>query len=108
MNTASARRPLNRCSTGFWTTNWYIDRCSDVRSCTSIDAGGRQWFALQERDPNEYRLGAQAAQPVLDRFLDDELARHSLDGSALALVGFSQGAMMTFNAACAARLRQRP
>lgn len=58
--------------------------------------GGRQWFALQERDPNEYRLGAQAAQPVLDRFLDDELARHSLDGSALALVGFSQGAMMTF------------
>jgi phospholipase/carboxylesterase len=58
--------------------------------------GGRQWFALQERDLNEYRLGAQAAQPALDRFLDDELSRLSLDDSSLALVGFSQGAMMTF------------
>lgn len=58
--------------------------------------GGRQWFALNERTPAEYRIGAEAAQPVLDRFLDTELERHGLDGSALALAGFSQGAMMAF------------
>lgn len=58
--------------------------------------GGRQWFPLEERSPSEYRIGAEAAQPVLDRFLDAELERHGLDGRALALVGFSQGAMMTF------------
>lgn len=58
--------------------------------------GGRQWFALGERSQNEYRIGAEAAQPVLDRFLDAELKRLSLDESALALVGFSQGAMMAF------------
>lgn len=60
--------------------------------------GGRQWFALNERSPDEYRIGAEAAQAVLDRFLDEELASLGLDGNALALVGFSQGAMMTFQA----------
>ncbi|GAB2185983.1 alpha/beta hydrolase [Roseibium sp. LAB1] len=68
--------------------------------------GGRQWFALEERDLNEYRLGAQAAQPVLERFLDDELARLDLDDRSLALVGFSQGAMMTFQ--CGLRGRRSP
>ncbi len=57
---------------------------------------GRQWFALEERSPREYELGAQAAQSYLDTFLDAELTRLSLDETALAIVGFSQGAMMTF------------
>lgn len=58
--------------------------------------GGRQWFALTERSPAEYRIGAEAAQQVLDRFLDAELETLSLDERSLALAGFSQGAMMTF------------
>lgn len=58
--------------------------------------GGKQWFALNERSPSEYRIGAQAIQPVLDRFLDKELEKLNLDDRSLALVGFSQGAMMTF------------
>lgn len=68
--------------------------------------GGRQWFALEERSPSEYRIGAEAAQPVLDRFLDEELAALGLDERALALVGFSQGAMMTFQ--CGLRRRIPP
>lgn len=56
--------------------------------------GGRQWFALSERSNEEYRIGAEAAQSRLDRFLDGELDRLSLDDRSLALVGFSQGAMM--------------
>ncbi|WP_247646156.1 alpha/beta hydrolase [Labrenzia sp. VG12] len=58
--------------------------------------GGRQWFPLEDRSPQEYRIGAEAAQATLDRFLDRELAALGLDDRALALVGFSQGAMMTF------------
>ncbi|GAB4513956.1 MAG: dienelactone hydrolase family protein [Roseibium sp.] len=58
--------------------------------------GGRQWFALEDRSPAEYRIGAEAARPALDRFLDAELDALGLDDGALALVGFSQGAMMTF------------
>ncbi|MCX2724191.1 alpha/beta hydrolase [Roseibium salinum] len=68
--------------------------------------GGCQWFALDERSPMEYRYGAEAAQPVLDRFLDAELERLSLDGRSLALVGFSQGAMMAFQ--CGLRRRTPP
>src|SRR5262249_8578126 len=55
---------------------------------------GRQWFALTFRDPDERWRGVNAAAPILDAFLDAELARRRLPPSALALVGFSQGTMM--------------
>lgn len=58
---------------------------------------GRQWFALTFRDPQERWKGVNAAAPVLERFLDAELARHRLSGNALALVGFSQGTMMALH-----------
>jgi phospholipase/carboxylesterase len=37
----------------------------------------------------------QAAAPILDSFLDAELARHDLPPERMALVGFSQGTMMS-------------
>jgi len=58
--------------------------------------GGRQWFPLRDRDMREYCLGAESARPTLDAFLDQELARTGLTDANLALVGFSQGAMMAF------------
>lgn len=58
------------------------------------DASRFQWFRLTLRDPHEYRLGAMAAAPVLDAFLDAELDRLGLEDADLALVGFSQGTMM--------------
>lgn len=58
---------------------------------------GRQWFALTFRDPDERRRGVIAARPDLDAFLDAELAKHGLDDSKLALVGFSQGTMMALH-----------
>ena len=58
---------------------------------------GRQWFALTFRDPNERWIGVNKAAPMLQRFLDTELARHRLAPGALALVGFSQGTMMALH-----------
>ena len=58
---------------------------------------GRQWFALTFRDPDERWIGVNKAAPVLERFLDSELARHQLAPRALALVGFSQGTMMALH-----------
>jgi len=55
---------------------------------------GREWFPLTFRDPNERWIGVNAAAPVLQSFLDSELARRQLPPDALALVGFSQGTMM--------------
>jgi len=58
---------------------------------------GRQWFDLFTRSINERWDGARKAAPVLERFLDAELARHKLPPQALALVGFSQGTMMSLH-----------
>jgi len=58
---------------------------------------GREWFPLTFRDPHERWTGVNAAAPVLNAFLDAELARRQLPPSALALVGFSQGTMMALH-----------
>jgi len=58
---------------------------------------GREWFPLTFRDPGERWAGVTMAAPGLDSFLDAELARLSLQPSALALVGFSQGTMMALH-----------
>jgi phospholipase/carboxylesterase len=58
---------------------------------------GREWFPLTMREPTERWTGVNAAAPALNAFLDAELARHALPGSALALVGFSQGTMMALH-----------
>jgi phospholipase/carboxylesterase len=70
---------------------------------------GRQWFGLpgydpmaMQRDPNlrterfkAMTAGAAAAAVPLNRFLDQVLAHHSLAPKRLALLGFSQGTMMS-------------
>lgn len=59
---------------------------------------GRQWFRLTMRDPTERWNGVNRAAPILNAFLDSELDRCSLDDTKLALVGFSQGAMLALHA----------
>ena len=56
--------------------------------------GGYQWWALTSTSPSARAEGAARAAPVLDAFIDAELARHGLTETQLALVGFSQGTMM--------------
>jgi phospholipase/carboxylesterase len=58
---------------------------------------GREWFPLTFRNPDERWDGVNMAAGGLDQFLDSELARHQLPASALALVGFSQGTMMSLH-----------
>ena len=58
---------------------------------------GRQWFALTNRAPDERWTGVTQARPALDAFLDGELARHGIEASRMALVGFSQGTMMALH-----------
>jgi phospholipase/carboxylesterase len=55
---------------------------------------GYQWFPITRMDPGEMMRGVESAAPILNAFIDAELTRLGLDGSRLALVGFSQGTMM--------------
>ena len=58
---------------------------------------GRQWFSLQDRSPEMILAGVRGAAPILDAFLDDALASRGLPPEHMALVGFSQGTMMSLH-----------
>jgi phospholipase/carboxylesterase len=65
---------------------------------TRIAGGqGYQWFPISRIDPHEMRKGVEAAAPVLDEYLDAELARLGLPPERLMLAGFSQGTMLSLH-----------
>ena len=59
---------------------------------------GRQWFSLQDRTPAVLDAGARRAAPHLLAYIDAELTRAGLPPDAVAMMGFSQGAMMVLHA----------
>jgi phospholipase/carboxylesterase len=56
---------------------------------------GYQWFSAQDRSPEAVLAGVRAAAPILDGFIDEALAERGLGEGEMALVGFSQGTMMS-------------
>jgi phospholipase/carboxylesterase len=56
---------------------------------------GYQWFPIARLDPQEMQKGVESAAPIFEAFLEAELARLNLPPERLALVGFSQGTMMS-------------
>jgi phospholipase/carboxylesterase len=67
---------------------------------------GRQWFSMQENDPAIWAIGAKRAGAILATWIGERLERAGLDEGALALVGFSQGAMLALDVAL--RLERPP
>lgn len=73
--------------------------------------GSFQWFSLatydpdmMRRDPNRmadtfksFRVGTTASAVKLDAYIDQILAHHNLEPDKLALLGFSQGTMMSLH-----------
>jgi phospholipase/carboxylesterase len=65
---------------------------------TRVQGGsGYQWFPISRIDPHEMRKGVEASAPILDDYLEDQLARLSLPPERLALAGFSQGTMLSLH-----------
>ena len=60
---------------------------------------GRQWFSLRDYTQTAMLDGIKEAEPILNRYIDDILAEYDLKDSDLALLGFSQGTMMSLYAA---------
>lgn len=58
---------------------------------------GFQWFSISRIDPHAMKAGVEGAAAGLEAFLEAELARHELPPERLALVGFSQGTMMSLH-----------
>jgi len=58
---------------------------------------GYQWFPISRLAPEEVKRGVESAADLLNSFLDSELSRLELPPERLALVGFSQGTMMSLH-----------
>ncbi len=58
---------------------------------------GLQWFSLMDRNEEQMLAGLRLAASLVDSFLDEELQRHDLSADAMALVGFSQGTMLSLH-----------
>jgi phospholipase/carboxylesterase len=59
---------------------------------------GRQWFSLADRTPAILDAGARRAAPLLLATIGAELTRAGLPQDAVAMMGFSQGAMIVLHA----------
>jgi len=60
---------------------------------------GHQWYGFANDSPERRLAGVRAAAPILNGFIDDMLTRFGLSAGNLALVGFSQGTMMSLHVA---------
>jgi len=58
---------------------------------------GYQWFSVQDRTPAVMLAGVRMAASILDPFLDEQLEAHGLTPDRMALIGFSQGTMMSLH-----------
>ena len=58
---------------------------------------GYQWFDFQSGDPASIWKGVLSAADILNSFIDDQLKKYNLTDKNLALVGFSQGTMMSLH-----------
>ncbi len=56
---------------------------------------GYQWFSIQTQDPTLRLAAIRQTAEILNAFIDAQLAAHGLGDDRLALVGFSQGTMMS-------------
>lgn len=69
---------------------------ASVHAPFNHDSGlGRQWWSVADRSPEIVEAGALHAAPFLNGFIDAELSRLGLPADAYALMGFSQGAMIS-------------
>jgi phospholipase/carboxylesterase len=69
---------------------------ASVHAPFSHDSGfGRQWWSVADRSPPVMEAGVRTAAAYLHGFIDAELARLALPGNAYAIMGFSQGAMIS-------------
>ncbi|MFN3827123.1 MAG: alpha/beta hydrolase [Micavibrio sp.] len=56
---------------------------------------GYQWFSLQEWTPESILRGVREATPILTDFIEQQAQKYNLPLDQVALVGFSQGTMMS-------------
>ncbi|RZI46452.1 alpha/beta hydrolase [Candidatus Finniella inopinata] len=62
-----------------------------------VNPFGYQWFGLPDLSPVNIRLGLDRATPVLQNYLQQLMTTYQLAPQDVAVVGFSQGAMIALD-----------
>jgi phospholipase/carboxylesterase len=70
----------------------------DAHEAYDMAPFGRQWFSLRDRDAAKMDAGVERARRAVDMYLDGLLNEFSLPSNRLALIGFSQGTMVSLYA----------
>ena len=73
------------------------ERCAGLADGPAMVRAQRRARPTTRAAPTTAGRASMPRRPAIDAFLDEELARLGLDESRLALVGFSQGAMMAMH-----------
>ncbi|MBX7147280.1 MAG: dienelactone hydrolase family protein [Alphaproteobacteria bacterium] len=69
----------------------------DAPFLCEVNGMGRQWFGLESFDNDRLFAGAKTAAPILDQFIQQQIDHYKIKQEKIALVGFSQGAMMALH-----------
>ncbi len=64
-----------------------------------INPAGRQWFGFEGAGPDMILAGTRMATAMIDACLDGLIAKTGVPAGRIALVGFSQGGMMSLHVA---------
>ncbi len=77
----------------------------DAPEVSDENPDARQWFSIAGATPENRPARVRAARPAFDRLLAETIAAHGLTGrpDRVALVGFSQGAIMALDAVASGR-----
>jgi len=73
--------------------------CPDAPEVCKVNPSGFQWFDLMDQTDDEILSKSLIAEKKLDNFINEVTSRNKLSLNDIALVGFSQGCMISLQTA---------
>ena len=73
--------------------------CPDAPEVCKVNASGFQWFDLMDQTQDEILSKSLIAENKLNNFIDEVIKKNKISSDKIALVGFSQGCMISLQTA---------
>jgi|TARA_B100002052_G_scaffold126042_2_gene115645 phospholipase/carboxylesterase len=73
--------------------------CPDAPEICKVNPDGFQWFDLMDQTEDEIFSKSLIAENKLNKFIDDVVQKYKISFNQVALVGFSQGCMISLQTA---------
>ena len=69
--------------------------CPDAPEVCKVNPSGFQWFDLMDQNQDEILSKSLIAENKLNNFIDEVIKKNKISSDKIALVGFSQGSMIS-------------